>query len=138
MLKDKLESLKTLPTATLKEMFAQYYKQTSNTGNRDYYISRIAYKLQEAEYGGLSSATKFLLQQIKEPEQNFSTTLSIGSQIIKYYKGVRYIVTVGKHNFECEGKVYKSLSAVAAAITGRKISGNFFFKVKAEEVNGAN
>lgn len=135
MVKNKIENLKKLPTIALKEMFARYYNQTSGTGNRDFFISRIAYKLQEAEYGGLSAGTKHLLKQIKEPVQNFSYSLSVGSQIIKDYKRTRHIININENNFEYDGQLYQSLSAVATAITGRRISGNFFFKLKQEQTN---
>lgn len=35
--------------------------------------------------------------------------------------------------FECEGEVYKSLSAVAKAITGQHGNGYLFFRLRKEE-----
>lgn len=51
-----------------------------------------------------------------------------GSVLTRDYKGARVIVTVrGEREFEWNGSVYRSLSAVAKAVTGSHCSGNAFF-----------
>lgn len=42
-------------------------------------------------------------------------------------------VAVLPHGFEFEGEVYKSLSAVAKAITGQHCNGYHFFRLRKEE-----
>ena len=50
-----------------------------------------------------------------------------GSVLTRDYKGQRLIVSVLRHGFEYDGKVYGSLSAVAKAITGKHWNGYHFF-----------
>lgn len=50
-----------------------------------------------------------------------------GSTLWRTYKGKAYSVIVLPKGFECEGKVYRSLSAVANAITGSRWNGAKFF-----------
>jgi hypothetical protein len=51
-----------------------------------------------------------------------------GSTLWRTYKGKAYSVIVLPKGFECEGKVYRSLSAVANAITGSHWNGAKFFE----------
>lgn len=50
-----------------------------------------------------------------------------GAVLEKKYKGREISVKVLEIGFEYDGKYYKSLSAVACAITGQHISGYYFF-----------
>ncbi len=52
-----------------------------------------------------------------------------GNWIVREYKGRTVQVLVVHDGFENEGKRYKSLSAVAAEITGSHINGFRFFKL---------
>jgi len=51
-----------------------------------------------------------------------------GTILTRWYKGQTLKVQVLRHGFEYEGQVYKSLSAVAKAITGSHTSGFLFFR----------
>jgi len=55
-----------------------------------------------------------------------------GGEITREYKGQKLIVRVLQHGFEFEGAVYKSLSAVAKAITGTHCNGYLFFRLTKE------
>ncbi len=50
-----------------------------------------------------------------------------GTVLRRLFKGVEHEVTVLAQGFEYEGKVYRSLSAVATAITGSHWNGFLFF-----------
>ena len=54
----------------------------------------------------------------------------VGTQLIREWRGVEHKVTVLVDGFEWEGRRYKSLSAVARAITGTRWNGLTFFGVK--------
>ena len=58
-----------------------------------------------------------------------ATYLPVGTERIKRFKGEVYRLRVLKDGFEFDVQVYKSLSAIALEITGRKISGKEFFGV---------
>ena len=53
-----------------------------------------------------------------------------GTILTREYKGRNHIVTVLPNGFEWEGEIYKSLSAVANAITGTHTSGYLFFRLE--------
>ena len=52
-----------------------------------------------------------------------------GTIIIRKYKGQTLQIRVLPQGFEFEGEVYKSLSAVAKAITGTHCNGYLFFRL---------
>jgi hypothetical protein len=51
-----------------------------------------------------------------------------GTILTRWYKGKTLSIQVLRHGFEYDGQVYKSLSAVAKAITGSHTSGFLFFR----------
>ena len=103
--------------------------------SRDLLIRGIAYKLQEAAYGGLTKAE--LRQLIKLGTARIGTTppiteLSPGSKIVRDWHGATHVVLVQKSGFEWKGKQYKSLTAIAREITGVRWSGPRFFGLYAK------
>ena len=54
----------------------------------------------------------------------------VGTRLVREFQGREYTVTVLPDGFEWEGRRYKSLSAVARAITGTRWNGLTFFGVK--------
>jgi hypothetical protein len=56
--------------------------------------------------------------------------LPIGSRLAREWQGRTYLVSVTDAGFECDGTAYRSLSAVARAITGTPWSGPLFFGLK--------
>jgi hypothetical protein len=53
-----------------------------------------------------------------------------GTRLIREWKGIEHHVTVRNDDFEYQGRPYKSLSAVARAITGTRWNGLVFFGLK--------
>jgi hypothetical protein len=53
-----------------------------------------------------------------------------GTRLIREYQGVEQVVTVLQVGFEWRGQPYKSLSAIARAITGTRWNGWTFFGLK--------
>ena len=53
-----------------------------------------------------------------------------GTRLIREYQGVEHTVTVLHDGFEWEGRPYRSLSAIARAITGTRWNGWMFFGLK--------
>ena len=59
-----------------------------------------------------------------------SATLSAGTRLLREWQGQTHHVTVVAGGFEYEGKVWRSLSAIARSITGTTWSGPAFFGLK--------
>ena len=56
-----------------------------------------------------------------------------GTILTRDYKGTMIQVQVLPNGFEYQGEVYKSLSAVAKAVTGQHVNGFAFFRLSQRE-----
>lgn len=56
--------------------------------------------------------------------------LATGTELVREWQGRMYRVMVKADGFECDDKSYRSLSAVARAITGTAWSGPLFFGLR--------
>ena len=89
-----------------------------------------AHEMQVAAHGGLKSEVRHrLLSAVKHGKTAASTSrnLSPGTRLVREWNGRSHTVEVIDIGFDWNGKVYKSLSAVAFAITGARWSGPRFF-----------
>lgn len=131
MIETDIEQLNTMNTPELKKMFLRYFRYTPIKRGKEFYVSSIAYRMQELEFGGLPAATKNLLTQmhIKSQAPKKQSFAPIGTKIIKTYKGHDYVIRVLENGFDLDGQHFKSLSGIAKKITGMKISGNVFFNI---------
>jgi Protein of unknown function (DUF2924) len=135
-----------LPSLPIKELWAlwnRYFPRRPKHPNRRYLESRIAYKIQEEAYGGLSPATKERLIAIGRKHSKIKTGptrnafhFAPGTKLMREWGDRDHQVTVTPEGlFEYEGQRFKSLSAVARHITGAHWSGPLFFGIRA--VKGA-
>lgn len=133
----QIAQLPNLPMQNLWSLWDEFYGQRPGHHNRTYLESRIAYKLQERAFGGLVINAKRKLEKIGQTgevpnhKRHADTQLAPGATLIREYNGLTYRVTVlDDGRFEFQGKPYKSLSAIARAITGSVWSGPVFFGLK--------
>jgi hypothetical protein len=124
------------PTSELKQMWRDLFDREPPGFSRSYLISRLAYRIQELAYGGLKPGTRAKLNALADaldpkaaPKRVINGPV-VGTQLIREWRGVEHKVTVLADGFEWEGRRYKSLSAVARAITGTRWNGLTFFGVK--------
>lgn len=68
-------------------------------------------------------------QAAKGADKRPKATLEIGSKLIRSYQGLKYEVEIVANGLY-ENTLYKSLSGVTKAITGKSWNGNVFFGVK--------
>ena len=135
----RLVALKTTPTPQLKEQWRQLFEGEPPAFNRRYLESRLAYRIQELAYGGLKPDTVRRLEKLGEELDGGRVDVRkrpandrpiSGTRLIRDYQGVEHCVTVRDNDFEYQGRPYKSLSAIARAITGTQWNGLTFFGVK--------
>ena len=69
-------------------------------------------------------------QAAKNADSHPKATLEVGSKLIRLYCGVKYEVEIIPQGYLYRHKIYKSLSGVAKAITGKSWNGNVFFGVQ--------
>ena len=99
--------------------------------------ARLAYRLQEAAYGGLPKAIRTRLADCGEHLSKIKVgrgpevRLMPGSVLVREWDEREYRVTVTPDGlYELDGQRYKSLSAAAKAITGTHWSGPAFFGLR--------
>jgi hypothetical protein len=135
----RLAALKTTSTPKLKEQWRQLFESEPPAFNRRYLESRLAYRIQELAYGGLKPETVRRLEILgeeldggsKAKRQTRADSRPVsGTRLIRDYQGVEHCVTVRDNDFEYQGRPYKSLSAIARAITGTQWNGLTFFGIK--------
>ena len=118
-----------LPFHVLKQYYMQLYNQEARVGNKDFYILRVSYRLQELRHGGLSVKTKSLIKKLFEKQQRKKSLYPVGTVIVRTYKRTDYRVTILERGVDMDGTYYTSLSAAAQQITGIRTSGKRFFGV---------
>ncbi|WP_373504641.1 DUF2924 domain-containing protein [Aestuariivirga sp.] len=135
----RLVALKTTSTPDLKKQWRQLFETEPPAFNRRYLESRLAYRIQELAYGGLKPETVRRLERLgeeldggsKAKRQTRADSRPIsGTRLIREYQGIEHCVTVRDTDFEYQGRPYKSLSAIARAITGTQWNGLTFFGIK--------
>ena len=136
-LSSQLAELPHLPMQTLWALWDEHFKQRPAHHHRSYLESRLAYKLQEAAFGGLPTAIRRKLEKIGETglipglDKQADSRLMPGTILVREFNGIAHRVTVlSDGRFEWQGQPYKSLSGVARAITGTPWSGPVFFNLK--------
>jgi hypothetical protein len=104
---------------------------------RNFLARAVAYQMQVEAYGGLSVATKRRLREIANAVRTGDANALLGSnhikpgtQMIRQWQNTTHTVTALVEGFEWNGRTYKSLSAVANAITGTNWNGFAFFGIK--------
>jgi hypothetical protein len=102
----------------------------------------LAYRIQELFYGGLSEQAKAHLRQaaLNDPvatvswriteDHKANETILPGTRFVRIWKDRRYEVVAQAEGFEYDGRIFKSLSAVAREITGTRWNGKVFFGLK--------
>jgi len=135
----RLAALKTTPTPDLKKQWRDLFETEPPPYNRRFLESRLAYRIQELAYGGLKPETIERLEALGEQLDGGNVVLRriradakpiSGTRLIREWQGVEHCVTVRDHDYEYQGRPYKSLSAVARAITGTRWNGWVFFGLK--------
>ena len=135
----RLAALKNTPTPDLKKQWRDLFETEPPPYNRRYLESRLAYRIQELAYGGLKPETIERLEALGEQLDGGNVAVRkkrvddrpiAGTRLIREWQGVEHTVTVLHEGYEWQGRPYKSLSAVARAITGTRWNGWLFFGLK--------
>jgi hypothetical protein len=134
----QLAALKTAPIGDLKQKWRDLFETEPPPYNRRFLESRLAYRIQELAYGGLSEESLERLEAIADELEGKTARRRrlhanrpiAGTRLIREWKGVEHCVTVRTDDFEYQGRPYKSLSAIAKLITGTQWNGLVFFGLK--------
>ena len=137
----QIATLKSAPAGALKDRWRDLFGAEPPPYNRRFLESRLAYRLQELAYGGLSAdvhrrleaaAGDLAVKTSKSGKRSAGNRPISGTRLIREWKGVEHQVTVRDTDFEYRGRPYRSLSAIAGAITGTRWNGLVFFGLKGQ------
>ncbi len=126
-------------TAELKQLWRELYDREPPPYNRPFLVKRLAYRIQELAFGGLSARAETKLKAlVEEEDRRLKGKLPVrkgdrpisGTRLIREWQGVEHTATVLDDGFEYQGRKYKSLSAIARAITGTRWSGPLFWGLR--------
>lgn len=135
----ELLALKAAPVGQLKTRWRELFDTEPPAYNRRNLEARLAYRIQELAYDGLSRDTIRRLEALaadlkgsnsKRSRRPASDRPIAGTRLIRDWQGVEHSVTVRNERFEYQGRPYKSLSAIARLITGTRWNGLVFFGLK--------
>jgi hypothetical protein len=157
----QIQALRQMRVAELRVKWRELFGEDSRSNNRDFLWRRLAWRVQELAYGGLSERAKARITELsKEVDIRFlpprgwkealEATMSArpvvaprpavgsgpirdtrlpkpGTVLSRPYRGHDIRVTVLEKGFECQGRPYRSLSAIAREVTGQRWNGMLFF-----------
>ena len=135
----QLAELQRMSVNQLKEKWEALLGTTAPNNARAFLELRIGYRIQELTYGGLSRDTRRTLELLADEVEGKITRKNMvadprnplsGTRLIREWDGVEHTVTVHQDGYEWQGRKYRSLSAIAKAITGTSWNGFRFFAVR--------
>ena len=135
----QIAALRSMPAPELRKQWQKLFDTPPPRYNRRFLESRLAYRIQELAYGGLKPAAVARLEALGEQldggritvrRQRADNRPMAGTRLIREYQGIEHCATVLQDGYEWQGRPYKSLSAIARAITGTRWNGLVFFGLK--------
>lgn len=157
----EVAGMQRMTVAELRAKYADVVGEETRCRHKDYLLRRIAWRLQASAEGGLSERARRrgaelaadadvrLTAPRQKPASEGGPTkagaISIrqderlplpGTVLTREYKGETVEVRVLPHGFEHAGEVYRTLSAVAKAITRTHWNGYHFFGLAKKGANG--
>jgi hypothetical protein len=129
------QALRALEAASREEVIRQwrrfYKSEPLRYASRDFLVRAISYAMQEQEFGGLRTPARRALLAIakSEPVSAWASRIRIkpGARLLREWHGTTHEVIVTNEGFVWDSATYRSLSAIALAITGTKWNGYRFF-----------
>lgn len=156
-LQAEIEGLHHLTTGQLKDRYRELFREESRSNHKQFLVRRIAWRIQANALGGLSERArqralaiaddadlrirapkKFLrspVDQMRTAEARVDPGLDPrlplpGTPLIRRYQGKDIVVHV-RHDgsFECDGRIFSSLSAAVTQATGTRWNGFAFYNL---------
>lgn len=154
----EVATMRQMTTEELRKMYLEVFFEATNNRNRQWLIKRIAWRMQANEEGDLSVRARQRAAELANDAnllmnapgnrrrrkskiatarsktatssaQQLDVLLS-GMELQRTYKGKAISVEVLDVGFSYNGEYFKSLTAVAQAITGKHWNGFHFFNLR--------
>lgn len=137
----QIAALNSMDGTDLRGLWKKLFDQETTVNQKPYLISRLAYRIQELAYGGISQDAQESLDALVKGEIKVGKSSKrlcappVGTKFVREYHDVEHHVMVIRSGFEYKGRTYKSLSEIAREITGTRWSGPLFFGLKNPKKN---
>ena len=135
----RLAALKAMTVGELKTKWQALIGTPAPNNSRQFLEQRIAYRIQELTWGGLTKPVTRLLDALADEVEGKKVRHSvisdprnpvIGTRLVREWDGAEHVITVMTDGFNWQGRRYKSLSAIARDITGTRWNGYRFFGLR--------
>ncbi len=150
----QIEALRGMTVGQLRLKWRELYGEDTRSGNRAYLWRRLAWRVQELAFGGLSERARARIEELSRdgdlrmlPPRGWTPPVGDvrpaarqeagpvrdarlprpGATLSRLYRGQEIRVLVLEDGFEWEGRHYRSLSALARGVTGQRWNGLLFF-----------
>jgi hypothetical protein len=151
----ELAAMRRMTGRELRQKYEAVFGEVCRSNHKEWLIKRIAWRIQANEEGDLSERARRRAEELahdadlrlKPPVRRKPSPPAVragsapavsshdpriplpGSRLTRHYKGELLQVTVLDAGFEYEGENFRTLSAVAKAITGSHTNGYLFFRL---------
>jgi Protein of unknown function (DUF2924) len=153
-LREQIEGLRHMTVSQLKDKYREVFDEDSRSNHKQFLFRRVAWRIQANAEGGLTERARrraleiandadlrirapknFLKQEVDDSrtvEARVSATADprlpiAGTLLVRRFHGKDVVVRVRQDGFECDGRLYPSLSAAVRAATGTRWNGFSFF-----------
>jgi hypothetical protein len=146
-----IAALGRMTVTQLRDQYLEAFGEPSRSGNKEFLFKRVAWRIQSLAEGGLSERARRRADELARdadirttipkvptsdaPQRTVTRKLATthdrlpipGTVLTRKYRGKQVEVKVLPAGFEYDGQTYRSLSAVAKAVTGSHWNGLLFF-----------
>jgi hypothetical protein len=135
----RVVALKRMPVNELKAEWKKLFGTNAPNNSRGFLELRLAHRIQELAYGGVTRETTKLLNALADEVEGKPGRKSmiadprnpvVGTRLVREWNGSEHTTIVLRDGYEFEGRKYKSLSAIARDITGTRWNGYRFFGLR--------
>jgi hypothetical protein len=148
-----IAELATMSVAQLSKRHVEVLGKTPKIKNRTWLQRKLAWYEQTKRYGGLSTAAKKRLDELMgeielpvptsraakpdAPASRSADDLPLGTRLERKWRDRVIVATRVEGGWDCEGKVHRTLSAAAKAVSGSHVSGPAWFGIWKPKNGGA-
>lgn len=158
-LEEEIEALNQMTVTQLQRRYAVVFGEPTRSGNKEFLLKRIAWRIQARAEGGISERARERARELAreedlrirapkgtfspappdvectlvlpfEPERRDERLPTPGTLLGRVYKGKRLEVEVLEEGFRFDGRNYPTLTAIAKEITGSHWNGYDFFGLR--------
>ena len=133
-LEAEIDRIRSLPIDEVRALWRQTFRSSPPSAlGKDMLGRMICYHIQEKALGGLSRASRRLLDDVGSGQPAIELArrrIKPGTVLVREYQGERHSVVVSSDGFVWRKETYASLSTIARLITGTSWNGPKFFGLR--------